>query len=154
MSMAVDHIQKIGKYDEWRTPPALFRKICKAAGIDPKLDVAADARNSTCIAFYDRDGDALTQPWHWDFWCNPPYTLVDKFVARAAREVARRNISGILLTYAKTETAWWHKYVEGQPGVSVNFIKERVNFLNPDGTPSGPAPYPSCWIVMRHPEVP
>ena len=156
MAKSVRHLGRIGRNDEWETPPDLFRSICEASGIMPKLDVAATRANAKCDKFFsleeegDHQGsDALSEPWDDDFWCNPPYSRVAEFVACAARQVARHGVTGLLLTYAKTDTAWWHDHIEGNPDADVHFIRGRVRFWR-DGRP-GPfaAVYPSCWIVMR-----
>lgn len=65
----------------------------------------------------------------------------------------------MVLVYSKTDTKWWHKYVEGK--AEVHNIQGRLQFLDDTGKPKmywnqakqrltkGYAPYPSCWIIYR-----
>ncbi len=72
---------------------------------------------------------------------------VSEWIAKAYSEHLSNNVNGMILTFAKTDTKWWHKYVEGK--AEVHFIEGRIRFLD-NGEISGyPAPYGSCWILYR-----
>ena len=48
----------------------------------------------------------------------------------------------------KTDTLWWHSYVEGI--AEVHFQKGRIKFLDENGDlTKQSAPYPSVWIIYR-----
>ena len=153
MNKAVKHLAAIGVNDLWETPPDLFRGICIQYGVKPSLDVCATRLNRKCRYFFTEADDGLTQDWARPFYCNPPYSQVEAWLDKANREVRRHKITGLLLTFAKTDTNWWHRHVEGQH--ETHFHKGRIVFLR-DGKPklrrdgglSG-APYPSVWIIMR-----
>lgn len=148
-SKAVQHMRAISKRDEWETPPELYEHICETAGFMPVLDVAATDANRKCRLRITKDDGALGMEWPFDFFCNPPYSQVADFMKQAALMVKRHRVRGIILTYSKTDTKWWHEFVEGKPGVKVHFVKGRVRFLR-DGIPGRySAVYPSCFIVMR-----
>ena len=163
MTRAVDHVHNIGVNDEWETPPGLLLSFLESVGISPELDVAANRYNRKFERYIDSYDDALALDWDADFFCNPPYSRVGEFLAHGAEQVRRHRVSGVFLVYAKTDTRWWHEHVEGRPNVTVHFIRGRVHFirgrvrfLRRDTDPPvvcGPAPYPSCWIIMRPPGV-
>ena len=67
---------------------------------------------------------------------------------KAYEEHITHNIELMILCYAKTETAWWHNYVQNK--AEVHFIKGRMKFLCRHGYPKkGSAPYPSVWVIYR-----
>ena len=147
MSLAARHLRIIGKNDHWETPPDIFREFCREHGLNPVLDVCATEQNTKCPSWYNRTG--LAYMWAHDFFCNPPYSQVAKWVARGVNMVRWWKVTGLFLTFSKTDTKWWHKYVEGRPNVEVHFIKGRVRFWANGRPGKNCAPYPSCWIIMR-----
>ena len=146
MNRAVKHVQSIGKNDEWETPRDIYQMAVLWAATQPKLDVAASAQNTKCRDFMTAGIDALTQEWTSDWWCNPPYSKVAEFIKHGIEQSRKHGVRGIFLTYAKTDTKWWHKYVEEYEDVYYRFVKGRIRFLK-DGVPQGPAPYPS--VILR-----
>ena len=148
---AVRHMGIINANDEWETPPELFREICKVAGFVPKLDVAATERSALCGEYLTREDDALRREWTAPWWANPPYSKVGEFVRHAAGQAQKHGVPGILLTYAKTDTAWFHNYVWKRPGMEVHFIRGRVKFWTGGRPGPSAAPYPSMYVVIRPP---
>ena len=61
-------------------------------------------------------------------FCNPPYSLIGPFMAKAAA-----HGHGIALVFARTETAWWFESVWPK-ATSVLFLHGRLHFHHPDGT--------------------
>jgi len=59
----------------------------------------------------------------------------------------KHNVTGLILVYAKTDTRWWHEFVENK--AEVHFIKGRVKFYLDGQISKNSAPYPSCWIIYR-----
>jgi len=54
----------------------------------------------------------------------------------------------MILAYAKTDTRWWHSFVENR--AETHFVKGRIKFLDAKGYQTKlPAPYPSVWIIYR-----
>ena len=49
------------KTDQWATPQAFFDELNREFNFT--LDVAADATNHKCPAYYDKAVDGLKQPW-------------------------------------------------------------------------------------------
>lgn len=145
MTRAADHVHAIGRNDEWETPDDVYESACKWAGFRPELDVAAASGTTKCHDFMTSEIDALRQNWLSDWWCNPPYTKVADFVAYGLQQSRLHGVRGIMLTYAKTDTKWWHLWVEDNGAVRRKFVKGRIRFLL-DGVQQGPAPYPSVLL--------
>jgi site-specific DNA-methyltransferase (adenine-specific) len=124
---------------DWETPPELFAKIDAEFGFT--MDVAASSLNTKCEWFMV---DGLDQSWGRNVcWCNPPYDrALAKWVAKASEE-ASQGATVVMLIPARTDTRWWHQYVEGR--AEVRFIKGRIRFV---GAPYN-APFPSCLVVFR-----
>ena len=179
MLKSVEHLKKITINDEWITPPDVYAAGILKSGIKPDLDVAATQFNKKCIKYFDANNSALDQDWNCKsgVFCNPPYSLVDKFVAKAVEQNQKLNIDILMLTFAKTDTSWFNKYVYSQEREEwlANFIpiQGRIKFLDQNGkipswctecklrwsgkaicqcgekTIKSSAPYPSCWIIFR-----
>ena len=151
-SKAVQHLQSINIRDEYRTPIELFIKALFDFDILPTTDVCATDENRRCRCFFSKSDDALKEDWHEDFFMNPPYSQVYNFMKKAYHESKKNNVDALILVYAKTDTKWWHEFVEGK--AEVHFIKGRIKFLDPDGIKTkNSAPYPSCWIIYRRKNV-
>ena len=141
------------KSDEWSTPQELFDAL--HAEFDFRIDLAATAENAKCSAFFTKEHDALSMPWHAAFrcgWLNPPYSrgLCGKFIAKAAEERTKGFLTVMLLP-ARTDTKAFHAYIwdtdKHQPreGVEVRFLKGRLKFSGC----KDPAPFPSMVVVFR-----
>ena len=134
---------------DWRTPPELFATLDAEFGFG--LDAAADASNYLCDRYYTEADNALVQPWDGVAWCNPPYgQALPAFVRRAFSEVeSGRCPLAVLLIPARTDTAVWHECV--MRATTIGLIRGRLRFGLPDGTPTGPAPFPSAIVLFeRH----
>ena len=58
------------------------------------------------------------------------------------------NVTGVALIYSKTDTRYWHDWVEGK--AEVHFVKGRIKFLDEEMQESkNAAPYPSCFVIWR-----
>jgi len=64
----------------------------------------------------------------------------------------KHNVSCIILTYSKTGTRWWHKYIQGITDY-VDFQKGRISFLDENSNRTKHcAPYDSVWIMFEKKE--
>lgn len=154
--------------DDRRTPPDLLAECAELAGVDRfDLDVAANDENTKASAWYDlRDdglNDGLTGPWWGRVWCNPPYSNVRPWVAKAHAEWSadRPNHANavdsvaMLLPANRTEQAWWQELIE--PGrrdgtLVVYFIAGRRRFDRPGWTKPAKGdrpPFGLCLVVWR-----
>jgi site-specific DNA-methyltransferase (adenine-specific) len=158
------HLQIIGVDDDWETPKNLFEEACIKYNVNPRLDVAATEYNTKCNNYTTAHHNALNLCWHVlgeskDVFCNPPYTKVSEFVAKAYHEHVCHNITIMMLIFSKTDTKWWHQYIEGKAEVynqkgRIKFYKNGQPVLNNDPNSKSfgkelSAPYPSCWIIWR-----
>lgn len=149
--------------DEWATPQAFYDELDLEFRF--QWDASATAQTAKCggYAYFGPDHstemyrDALTQPWREyryeqieRVFCNPPYSRVAAFIAKAASE-AKHGATVVCLVPSRTDTKWWHQYVwddvrnQPRPGVEVRFIKGRLRF----GGSKNSAPFPSAVIVFR-----
>jgi len=175
MSKAVEHLSHIIRKDEYGTSLIVYYDGCRKYDIHPILDVAASKINHVCSSYYTKADDALTMNWDVDFYMNPPYSKVAKFMKYAYEQHKKFNVNGLILTYSKTDTRWWHEYIEGK--AEVHNIKGRLKFFDEFGKMptycknckrsfsgiyicpkcngklvENVAPYPSCFIIYRKKE--
>lgn len=145
---AVEHLKNITVQDEYGTPFDKLEQICKDCNINPIIDVCTNTSNHKFPVYFTKDQDALKKEWTRDFFMNPPYSKVAEFMQYAYQQHKKHNVNGLILTYSKTDTRWWHEFVEGK--AEVHFIKGRIKFKDENGNDTKyPAPYPSVWIIYR-----
>jgi site-specific DNA-methyltransferase (adenine-specific) len=148
MSKAVQHLQGITTQDEYGTPRWLYDMMQLKAGFTPLLDTCSNIFNPKCTKFYTINDNALSKPWDVDFFMNPPYSKVRQFVKYGYEQHLKHNVNGLVLTYAKTDTKWFHGQVYEK--AEIHFIEGRLRFMDYHGNPTPhPAPYPSMWFVWR-----
>ena len=145
--------------DEWTTPDDLFRELDEEFHFD--VDAAATADNTKCGVWFT---DSLTHDWPVaTYWLNPPYSRCKEFLTHAARQ-ASLGSTVVCLVPARTDTRWFHDHVYNKPNVEVRFLKGRLKFSRPNGTPirtsirnpgaknpvpNNAAPFPSMVVVFR-----
>jgi len=125
---------------EWSTPAGFFAKLNRRYQFT--LDACATAENAKCPLFYTRGQNGLQQDWgtHRVF-CNPPYGRAMGAWARKSFEASQRGALVVLLVPARTDTKWFHDWVQGKAEVS--FLRGRLRFGNADAS----APFPSMLAV-------
>lgn len=129
------------------------------------IDVAAAAHNTKLPRFYDRSTDGLAQSWSSErVWCNPPYSAIEPWVAKAWTEQTAELVV-MLLPANRTEQRWWQDLVEpmrDRPGspLTVQFLAGRLRFLAPGQTvikPDERPPFGCCllrWTAEPYPSRP
>jgi phage N-6-adenine-methyltransferase len=157
----VNHPQQVGKrgasdtVDERITPQWLFDELDAIHQFT--LDAAANKSNAKCLKFFDKEADGLSSNWAGErVWCNPPYSNIPGWVAKARAETeAGCPLVVMLLPANRTEQVWWHQHVEPYretPAVHVRFLKSRLNFGVP-GNESGKyhssPPFGLCVVTFR-----
>ena len=134
--------------DDWMTPPEVFDPVHRLVQFD--LDACATSASvSRLPQFITPDEDALKVDWSERgsrVWCNPPYGRGIKHWFEKARYAAPDLQSLVMLTYANTDTKYWHEHVVGTRHVwLVVFLTPRVKFVLPGdddqraGAPKGSA---------------
>lgn len=126
--------------EEWLTPPELIRSLGQF-DLDPASPIHRPwptARHHFTVL-----DDGLRQEWFGRVWLNPPYG--SKTGAWMKRLADHGN--GIALTFARTETRWFHSEVWRRAD-AVFFFRGRLQFHGVDGRP-GPssAGAPSCLVA-------
>jgi len=149
---SVQHLSIIKDDDSWETPKELLWSAFLRYDIHPELDVCTTtmiAKRHKFKKYFTVKKSGLKQEWTEDFFMNCPYSEVGTWIAKASQQSTDHRVDGLVLTYAKTDTKWWHLFVENNPQAEVHFIKGRIRF-HVKGIPSlNSAPYPSVWIIFR-----
>jgi phage N-6-adenine-methyltransferase len=125
------------------------------------VDVAAAAHNTKVARFYDVAADGLAQSWAGErVWCNPPYSSIAPWVAKAWREHAAEVVV-MLIPANRTDQIFWRDMVEPMRDragsvLRVEFLFGRMRFLSRGQTLIGPderPPFGCCLLIWdrRHP---
>lgn len=121
---------KTAAHDEWLTPP----EIIKALGpfdLDPCAPVTRPW--DTAKKHYTIRDNGLVQPWHGRVWLNPPYgDKTGRWIQRLVGCVSRRECTGTVLIFARTETAAWHDWIFPYAS-GLLFMRGRLNFYTVEG---------------------
>jgi len=92
-----------------------------------------------------KEDDGLSFSWAGQrVFVNPPYSQISKWVEMAWKH--RDTAIIVMLIPARTDTAYWHDYIEGY--ARVEFIRGRLKFVRMDGGKSTSAPFPSCLVYF------
>jgi phage N-6-adenine-methyltransferase len=154
---AQNHLQQTARrgardtVDDRGTEPAFFDMLHRRFGFT--IDVAASPENAKLPRFYTRDDDGLAQSWTGErVWCNPPFSNVEPWVAKARGSGAELVV--MLLPANRTEQVWWQRHVEPYrdrgEGLSVEFLPGRMRFVAPGAQTIGAnarPPFGCCLLI-------
>lgn len=78
------------------------------------VDVAASEKNTLCEKFYTRHTDGLLHSWSGErVWCNPPFSRLEPWVAKAWHEMRNGCESVVMILPAnRCEQKFWQEFVE------------------------------------------
>jgi phage N-6-adenine-methyltransferase len=99
------------------------------------LDAAATPQNARCPKYFTAADDGLAQSWAGEtVWCNPPYSRLRPWAAKAWAEHATARGIVLLLPANRAEQNWWQQLIEpyrDRPGspLTVEFLPGRLRFL-------------------------
>lgn len=136
--------------DEWATPDWLYNLLDEEFLFE--LDAAASAKNTKACGFYDKDDNALDQPWYEDYgedgcvksvFLNPPHSLIKQFMKKAYEESLKGAVV-VCLIPCRTDTRYWHDFV--MKAHEIRLVMGRLKF----GDSKNSAPFPSCVVVFDH----
>lgn len=143
----------LDQVDDRGTPPELYDPL--HARYQFTLDAAAAPHNAKCERFYTLADDGLTQPWHpHNVWCNPPYSNLGAWVAKAWAEFhPGEHVIVMLVPANRTEQGWWQDHVEpyrDRRGLHfrVDFLRGRTRFVRPGATEIGPNERPPFGCAL------
>ena len=133
--------------EEWGTPQAVFDELDREFHFD--LDPCATDANHKCDRYYTKADDGLSRNWGGcRVFCNPPYGKAIKgWVRKCHEEGCKPGTLVVLLTFANTDTAWFHDFIYHR--AEIRFIRGRLKFN--DG--ERPAMRPSMISIFRGPGV-
>ncbi|HHB81968.1 MAG TPA: phage N-6-adenine-methyltransferase [Devosia sp.] len=134
------------KNDDWGTPQDLFDRLNSIYNF--QLDAAAASHNAKCPRFFTPHDDALQKNWaqYKRIWLNPPYGRSIGDWMKKAYDESQRGALVVCLVHARTDTRWWHNWVEGK--ARVTFLKGRLKFTTgKDQHIAQSAPFPSVLVV-------
>lgn len=124
--------------DKWATPPEVY---------DPLHGEFKFNYDPCPIDWKEGDTDGLTSSWGSSTFCNPPYSKVALWIAKAHAEW-KQGKTVVMLINAITDTIAFHKYIYGQ--AEIRFLKGRVKFINPaDPTKRQASPKASMVVIFR-----
>lgn len=130
------------KSDEWSTPQDFFIELDKEFEFD--LDACASEENHKCEDYFTVKQDGLKQKWGGRrVFCNPPYSKISEWVAKAFYETKSDNTLVVLLIPSRTDTKYFHDFIYGRS--EIRFVKGRLKF----GSGKNSAPFPSMIVVFR-----
>lgn len=160
---AGNHPQQVGKRgvidmrDDRGTTAELFNPLHERFRFT--IDVAAAAHNAKCERFYSIEDDGLAQSWAGErAWCNPPYSDITPWVAKAWSEYRSGGAELIvmLLPGNRAEQGWWQELVEPHRdgrcacALRVEFLPGRPRFIRPGSAEVGPnerPPFGCCLLI-------
>jgi phage N-6-adenine-methyltransferase len=117
-----------------RTPRWFFDELSRLFG-PFDLDAFADEINHLCDAFYTKKQDALAQPWAANTFANPEFEDMAPIFEWALSEATYGKTSTILAPVGCSQR-WYHELaIKG----TIYVPDCRINFDNPDGTPTDKA---------------
>jgi phage N-6-adenine-methyltransferase len=127
------------KSDKWATPSEVY---------DP-LNTEFNFNYDPCpIEWKEGDQDGLTADWGTSTFCNPPYSKVALWIAKAHSEW-KKGKTVVMLINAITDTKAFHKYIYGQ--AELRFLKGRISFIDPTNPKKKqPNVKPSMLVVFKH----
>jgi phage N-6-adenine-methyltransferase len=137
---AKPHVSHNAGDNEWYTPPDLIEAARRAMGsidLDPASCAVAN-RTVKASQFFSIADDGLQHRWRGNVWMNPPYAQpwIDQFAYAVATKYDAKEIRrACVLVNNATETAWFQRVLDSASAICL--LKGRVQFLDPDGTPTG-----------------
>ena len=131
------------EHELWPTPRAFFYALDSEFKFT--LDPCATKDNAKCKKFFTSEEDGLLQDWTKDkVFMNPPYGKQIGNWMQKALESSRGGALVVCLVPARTDTSWWHDYVEKKAS-EIRFLRGRLKF----GGNKNSAPFPSVVIIYR-----
>jgi phage N-6-adenine-methyltransferase len=140
--------------DDRQTSPEVFMPLRERFGFT--VDACALPHNAKCERFWTPEEDGLARSWAGErVWCNPPYSSIEPWVAKAWAEPAELVV--MLVPANRTEQGWWQRRVEPRRDrggrLAVEFLAGRLRFIAHDATEIRPNERPrfGCALLIWGP---
>lgn len=159
---AENHPQQIAvraakpEVDDRATDPILFAQLNDRFQFT--LDVAAADHNAKCPRYFTRETSGLLASWRGErVWCNPPYSNIEPWLAKAWDESSTAPLIVMLLPANRTEQGWWQRWIEPyrdrhagwmKDVLRVEFIAGRQRFIAPGASRIGPNERPPFGVCL------
>lgn len=123
------------------------------------VDAAAAHHNARLPRYWTIADNGLEQPWAGErVWCNPPFSDLAPWVAKAWTEHRAADLIVMLVPANRTEQRWRQYMIEpyrDRPGspLTTDFRAGRWRFLRPGQTSIGPGERPPmgiCILTWQH----
>ncbi len=151
--MAKNLVDKTCKDVRWMTPDRILDPVRAYFGGPIPLDPATEPNNPTrACKFFTKETNGLTQPWTLPVFCNPPYgkgipDWCEKFYLESQRGV--EIVALLPCGSGRPGTKYWQRFILQERLNVICYVKGRVAFLRPDGTPVKQNTYPSQLIGLN-----
>lgn len=152
----------------WKTPPEFFRlvteEVYEARTFGWGLDAAASDEDHMVSHYITVEEGGLSTSWRGRLeelvsvrpvsplqrpvWCNPPFSLLGRFLEKAYRE-SRVGVTSVVLGLGSTDTEWFHSY--GIRADEIWMLRGRVRFVHPITGDPGPAPRSQHAVYVYRP---
>lgn len=91
----------------WLTPPSLIEKLGKF-DLDPCASVGVPEELKCAETNFTIEDDGLSKEWFGRIFLNPPY---GSEIVPWMKRMSDNKHKGLALTFARTDTRWFHEYV-------------------------------------------
>lgn len=105
-------IDSSGGSDVRGTPPDTYVEYLKKLNYYPRMDYCGDTIHHMCESWITEEKNLFRTPMIWNGFMNPEYSNIKYFMKYATDSWKQLDINLLVLTYAKTDTIWWHEFVE------------------------------------------
>lgn len=118
-----------------RTPKKLFQQLNHIYKFDLDPCDSNEFENWLGIRSYNlnRNEDGLKLPWIGNIFVNPPFNDIRTWFNKAEREIKNGNARLIVfLVPSRTETKWFHSFLNSEYLMNHSYLNKRVTFANFD----------------------
>jgi len=123
------HESQHNESKEWYTPPSIFKALAVDFDLDPASPGAEKVPWIPARQHYTIAENGLRQNWAGQrVYLNPPY---GQDTAEWMRKFVRADCQGVMLVFARTDTAWFHELAVHCDALC--FVRKRVQFVRGDG---------------------
>ena len=129
--------------DDYETPPWLFKALDREFGLT--FDAAANEDNALCRSWTNDIDKHMHESSiagsDWRYFCNPPYSMIGKFVGWALR-----GGFWVMLLPVRTDNDWFIGLLGKR--AEFRYFRKRIRFYL-DGKPTESPRFASMVVIVR-----